>query len=153
MGIFPFFKRKEFFSDTEKERIVEAIRKAERETSGEVRVYVEAKNPMVDPIDRAKQIFAKLKMEDTEHRNGVLIYIAMKHRELALYGDEGIHKAVGQEYWNKAVKEMVAQFSSNKICEGMERCIAMIGQTLKEKFPYSSTDDKNELPDDIVFGD
>lgn len=152
MGLFPFFKKKEFFSAEEKDKIVNAIRAAERETSGEMRVYVESKNPMVDPIDRAGQVFFKLKMQDTEHRNGVLLYIAMKHKELALFGDEGIYKAVGQEYWNNAVKNMLSKFSSDNVCEGIVQCITMVGQTLKEKFPYSPTDDKNELPDDIVFG-
>ncbi len=152
MGIFPFFKKKEFFTADEKERIVEAIRLAERETSGEVRVFVESKNPFVNTIDRAAEIFFKLKMQDTEHRNGVLVYVATKHKELALFGDEGIHKAVGDAYWNDAVKNMLGHFSSGDICEGMVQCIGQIGQTLKEKFPYSPTDDKNELPDEIVFG-
>ncbi len=152
MALFNIFKKKEFFSADEKERIVEAIRLAERETSGEVRVFVESKNPFVNPIDRAAEIFFKLKMQDTEHRNGVILYVATKHKELALFGDEGIYKAVGHEYWNNAVKNMLALFSSNNICEGMVQCIGQIGQTLKEKFPYSPTDDKNELPDEIVFG-
>jgi len=60
VSIFPLFKKKEFFSASEKEQIVEAIRMAEKETSGEVRVYVESKNAFVDPIDRAKEIFYKL---------------------------------------------------------------------------------------------
>lgn len=152
MGIFPFFKKKDFFTADEKERIVEAIRQAEKETSGEVRVFVESKNPFVDPIDRAAEIFFKLKMQDTEQRNGVLVYVATKHKELALFGDEGIHKAVGSAYWNDAVKNMIAHFSADNICEGMVQCIRQIGQTLTEKFPYSPTDDKNELPDEIVFG-
>ncbi len=152
MGLFPFFKKKEFFTPEEKERIVEAIRKSERETSGEVRVYVESKNPMVDPIDRAGQIFFKLKMQDTEHRNGVLLYVATKHKEIALFADEGIYKAVGQKYWDDAVRDMLAKFSSDNVCEGMVQCIYRVGQTLKEKFPYSPSDDKNELPDEIVFG-
>jgi len=152
MGIFPFFKKKEFFTPDEKERIVEAIRLAEKETSGEVRVFIESKNPFVDPIDRAAEIFFKLKMQETQHRNAVIVYMATKHKELALFADEGIYKAVGAEYWNDAVKNMLARISSDSICEGLVQCILQIGQTLKEKFPYSPTDDKNELPDEIVFG-
>ena len=152
MGIFPFFKKKEFFSAEDKEQIVEAIRLAERETSGEIRIFVESKNPFMDPIDRAGEIFFKLKMQETEHRNAVLLYIAMKHQELALFADEGIYQKVGAEYWNNAVKNMISQFTSDNISNGIEQCVKQIGQTLKEKFPYSPTDDKNELPDDIVFG-
>jgi uncharacterized membrane protein len=150
--LFPLFKKKPFFSAKENEQIVEAIRLAELETSGEIRVYVESKNIYVDPIDRAKEIFFKLKMQDTEHRNAVLLYIAMKDKQLALYADEGIYIKAGADYWNNAVKTMLSHFASNNISNGIEHCIKEIGETLKEKFPYSATDDKNELPDEIVFG-
>jgi uncharacterized membrane protein len=152
MGIFPFFKKKEFFSAEDKAEIVEAIRLAERETSGEIRIYVEGKNRFVDPIDRAAEVFFKLKMENTYHRNAVLLYIAMNDHELALFADEGIYKKAGAEYWDKAVKNMIAQFSKDNISKGIAQCVKQIGQTLKEKFPYIPTEDKNELPDDIVFG-
>jgi len=150
--MFSLFKKKEFFSAEDKAQIVEAIRMAERETSGEIRIYVEGKNRFVDPIDRAAEVFFKLKMENTEHRNAVLLYIAMKDHELALFADEGIYKKAGAEYWNNAVKNMIAQFTKDNISNGIEQCVKQIGQTLKEKFPYIPTEDKNELPDDIVFG-
>lgn len=153
MGIFSFLhKPKEFFSAEDKEQIVQAIRNAERETSGEVRIYVESRNPMMNVMDRASEIFFKLKMQNTNERNAVLLYIAIKDRELALFGDEGIYNKVGAEYWNSEVKNMIAQFSKENISNGIEQCITHIGQTLKEKFPYDASTDKNELPDDIVFG-
>ncbi len=153
MGIFPFFKKREFFSAEDKAQIVEAIRLAETETSGEIRVYVESKNSYVDAIDRAAEIFFKLKMQETDHRNAVLLYIAMDDHQLALYADEGIYQKAGAEYWNAEVKNMIAGFSKENISNGIEQCITHIGQTLKEKFPYIPTEDRNELPDDIVFGD
>ncbi|MBS1496490.1 MAG: TPM domain-containing protein [Bacteroidetes bacterium] len=152
MGIFPFFKKKEFFSAKDKEQIVDAIRHAEKRTSGEIRIYVESKNPYVDAIDRAAQVFFKLKMQKTEHRNAVLIYIAMQHHELAIFADEGIYQQAGADYWNNAVKLMLSKFTKDNISNGIEECVRMIGETLYEKFPYDSTTDKNELPDDIVFG-
>ena len=153
MGIFSIFnKKKEFFSAEDKKQIVEAIRLAEKATSGEIRIYVESKNPFVDAIDRAAEIFYKLKMQKTEHRNAVLLYIAMDHQELALFADEGIYQKAGAEYWNKAVAEMIGKFSKVNISNGIEECVRMIGQTLQEKFPYDATTNKNELPDDIVFG-
>lgn len=152
MGLFPFFKKKEFFSVADKAQIVDAIRAAEKETSGEVRVYVESKNPFVDPIDRAAQVFYKLKMQETDHRNAVLLYIAMDHHELALFADEGIYQKTGEEYWNNAVKTMISQFTRDNISNGIEQCVRQVGETLKEKFPYIPTEDKNELPDEIVFG-
>lgn len=150
--MFSLFKKREFFSAADKAQIVEAIRMAEKETSGEIRIYVESKNSYVDAIDRAAEIFFKLKMQETVERNAVLLYIAMDHHELALFADEGIYKKAGAEYWNNAVKNMLAQFTKDNISNGIEQCIRQIGETLKEKFPYSATDDKNELPDEIVFG-
>ena len=153
MGIFSFLhKPKEFFSAKDKEQIVQAIRNAERETSGEIRVYIESRNPLVNVMERAAEIFFNLKMQQTDDRNAVLLYIAIKDKELALFGDEGIYKRVGAEYWNNEVKNMISQFSKDNISNGIEQCIQHIGQTLKEKFPYNTTTDKNELPDDIVFG-
>ena len=152
MSFFPLFKKKEFFSVDQKERIVAAIKSMEQQTSGEIRVYVESNNPMVNPVDRAGQIFFKLKMDKTDERNGVLLYIATKHKELALFGDEGIYKATGATYWDDAVKGMISHFKGDDICEGMVQCIRQVGETLKEKFPYNKTEDKNELPDEIVFG-
>ena len=153
MGLFSIFgKKKEYFSDEEKLQIVEAIRSSEKTTSGEIRVFVEGKNPFVDPVDRAAEVFFKLKMQNTEHRNAVLFYIAMGSKELALFVDEGIHNAVGTEYWNNAVKLMLNQFTKDNIITGIVQCIRQIGTTLTEKFPYIPTEDKNELPDDIVFG-
>jgi uncharacterized membrane protein YgcG len=150
--MFSLFKKKDFFSVKDKAQIVEAIRMAEKETSGEIRIFVESRNPFVDPIDRAAQIFFNLKMEDTDHRNAVLLYIAMKDHELALFADEGIYQKAGREYWDNAVKNMLSQFTKENISNGIVQCITQIGQTLKEKFPYIPTEDKNELPDEIVFG-
>lgn len=107
---------------------------------------------MVDPLERAAIIFKGLKMEQTDHRNAVLLYMATKDKELALYGDTGIHEKVGPEYWKKEVQLMLNDFSKNNLVDGIVNCIRDIGETLCEKFPYIATEDKNELPDDIVFG-
>ncbi len=153
MGILSLLRKpKEFFSAEEKELMVQAIRNAERQTSGEIRLYVESRNPLVNVLERAAEVFWELKMEQTEERNAVLLYIAMKDKELALFGDEGIHQRVGAEYWNKEVKLMIAQFSNQSISAGIVQCINDIGQTLKEQFPYDAGTDKDELSNDIVFG-
>lgn len=154
MGLFSFLNRKpkQFFSAEENQQIVNAIRQAETATSGEIRIFVESKNPYVDPLDRAKEIFFGLKMQDTEHRNAVLLYIAMTHHELALFADEGIYEKTGADYWTTSVKQMISNFTKENISTSIEQCILQIGQTLKEKFPYEAATDKNELPDEIVFG-
>ena len=152
MGIFPFRKKKEFFSPADNEKIVQAIRNAEMRTSGEVRVFVESRCRWVDAIDRASELFFSLKMDKTEQRNAVLVYLAMKDRQVAVYGDQGIHDKVGHAYWNKMVAEMLTGFNSDKYGEGVANCIIQIGQALQREFPYNKSTDKNELPDDIVFG-
>ena len=98
------------------------------------------------------KFFFKLKMENTKHRNAVLLYIAMNDHELALFADEGIYKRAGEEYWNNAVKNMINQFTKDNISNGIEQCVKQIGETLKEEFPYIDSEDQNELPDEIVFG-
>ena len=153
MGLFSFKKSiPKFFSDEENHDIVQAIRQAELKTSGEIRLFVESKNEFVDSIDRAEELFFKMKMDKTEHRNAVLVYVAMMDKQLALFGDEGIYEILGPGFWDAAVKEMLADFSGNKISDGLQNCIKKIGQVLTEKFPYEADTDKNELPDDIVFG-
>ena len=154
MGLFSLFQKKpkQFFPAEETRQIVEAIRQAEKQTSGDIRIYIESKNPFMDPLDRAKEIFFNLKMQDTDHRNAVLLYIAMDHHEIALFADEGIYQKTGADYWNNAVKKMIAGFTKENISNSIEECVTQIGQTLKEKFPYETATDKNELPDDIVFG-
>ncbi|MBK7884381.1 MAG: TPM domain-containing protein [Chitinophagaceae bacterium] len=152
MRFFPFLKKKQYFTASEQDRLVEAIRIAEQQTSGEIRLFIESKNPLVSTIDRAAEIFFKLQMDKTAHRNGVLIYLATTHHEIALFADEGIYNAVGQAYWDAEIKEMLVRFKEQKVCDGVLHCILHVGQTLKEKFPYISSEDKNELPDNIVFG-
>ena len=147
-----FRRKKEFFKPEEKKRIVDAIRSAEHMTSGEVRVFVESKCPYMDAIDRAGQLFFKLEMERTDDRNGVLIYVAMKDRQLAVFGDEGIHIKVGNEYWNDEVRKMIEHFNKDDYAEGIRQVVMDIGQALTKHFPYNNDTDKNELPDDIVFG-
>ncbi len=152
--MFNLFKRKPegYFSEKEREQIVEAIREAERMTSGEVRIFIENHCAYVNPIHRAQEIFWNLKMYETAQRNGVLVYIAMKDHQLAVYGDEGIHQKVGSEFWNKEVQHMLKEFRAAHYAEGLATIIRDIGEALTLHFPYDEKGDKNELPDDIVFG-
>lgn len=136
----------------EKKHIVDAIRVEEQKTSGEIRVFVESKCKYIDPVERAKEVFFGLEMERTDHRNGVLIYIAHKHRQLAIFGDEGIYKALGENYWNEEVRKMLGDFNGSHFAEGITNIIRDIGLALHTHFPFERNTDRNELPDDIVFG-
>jgi len=148
----PLFRRKEFFTDEEKQTIVDAVRSAEQRTSGEVRVFVESRCRYVNAIDRAVEIFENLQMQNTELRNATLVYVAIKDRQLAVFGDEGIHQKVGNEYWANQVMKMINAFNRDNIAEGIRQCVLNIGEALAMHFPYDRNTDKNELPDDIVFG-
>jgi uncharacterized membrane protein len=148
------FRKKtvDLFSKEEKDLVVAAIQAAECRTSGEVRVYIESKCRFVKPVDRAIEIFRKLNMQNTAQRNAVVVYVAMKDRQLAVYGDQGIHEKVGSEFWNEVVKKMLQQFNSNNYASGIATVVTEIGKALQEHFPYDALTDINELPDDIVFG-
>ena len=152
MNIFPWKKKKDFFSAEEQQLIIEAIRNAERRTSGEVRVFVESKCSYMDAIDRASELFIRLEMQKTNDRNAVLLYVAMKDRQLAIFGDEGIHKKVGNEYWNNEVRKMLTNFNRENYATGISEVVKDIGEALTKHFPFNNETDKNELPDDLVFG-
>ncbi len=149
-----WFKRKasDFFTPAEKSLIESAITNAEKKTSGEIRVFIENKCQFVNPLDRAVEKFEQLNMHKTHQRNAVLVYIAMQHRQLAVYADVGIYQTVGKDFWNQQVKTMLLHFNKNDYAEGIATVVNEIGIALQTHFPYNPTDDVNELPNDIVFG-
>lgn len=152
MSLFSFGKKQQYFTEAEQQLMVEAIREAERNTSGEIRLFVEGRCRYVDPLDRAGEIFFGLKMENTRDRNAVLLYIAVKDHQLAIFADEGIYQRLGKEYWHNEVKKMLQSFSRDQHAQGICTVIGDIGTALKTEFPYDKVTDKNELPDNIVFG-
>jgi uncharacterized membrane protein len=149
---FSLFRRKPLFDEAQQHVIVAAIQAAEKCTSGEIRVYVERHCRYVDPRDRAVEVFAALKMEQTAARNGVLVYVALKDRQLAILGDRGIHQKVGQDFWNQEVRRILAHFNKANYAEGIASVVTDIGHALAEHFPFDRGTDTNQLPDDIVFG-
>lgn len=148
------FRKKpiQFFTESENKIIVSAIKNAEQQTSGEVRVFVESRCSYVDALDRASQIFFSLKMDHTAHRNGVLVYVAIKDKQVAVFGDEGIYEKTGTAFWNNAVHYMIHRFTEEHIAEGIVQVVKEIGESLAHHFPYERATDRNELPDEIVFG-
>ncbi len=145
-------KKNKFFTAEEVQPVVDAIRQAEKQTSGEIRVFVESRCSYMNALDRAAEIFFKLQMQKTQERNAVLIYVAMKDRQLAIFGDEGIHQKLGEEYWTLCVKNMITHFNEQNFAEGIRHTVQEIGEDLRKYFPFQPNMDKNELPDDIVFG-
>lgn len=140
----------EYFKLGERIRIVDAVKQAEKNTSGEIRVHIE-NHTKKDILDRAADVFALLKMHKTEQRNGVLFYLALNDKEFAVLGDAGINAVVPKDFWESIKDEMVKHFAQNDFTQGLITGITMAGVKLKEHFPYQ-TDDVNELPDEISFG-
>lgn len=140
---------KNFFTIEEQDLVVDAIKQAELNTSGEIRVHIE-NYCFGNSLVKAEKVFTKLGMQNTKDRNGILIYIAAVSRKIAIVGDKGIHEKLGKEYWDKIVTNIVESFRSNKKAEGLAKGILDCGDQLKHFFPYQS-DDKNELNDSISF--
>ena len=138
-----------FFSKEEQQRIVSAIKEAELDTSGEIRVHIE-NHCKEEALERAAEMFYGLKMDRTAARNGILFYLAVKDRKFAIIGDEGINKNVEHDFWNDIKDEMISNFKENKFAEGLIAGILKCGEKLKEYFPHQS-DDVNELSDEISF--
>ncbi|MBK3518840.1 TPM domain-containing protein [Carboxylicivirga marina] len=142
---------KDFFNEDQRKLIVDAIKQAELDTSGEIRVHLD-KHCDEDVLDRAAHWFEKLQMHKTEQRNGVLFYLAYEDHKFAVLGDAGINQKVPEDFWNSIKNLMVTEFKEGRFAEGLANGIIESGKQLKKHFPYQ-TDDVNELSDDISFGD
>ena len=138
-----------FFTKEQKAEIVEAIKTAELDTSGEIRVHVERKCTE-DVLDRAAFIFQKLKMHKTEQRNGVLFYLSVEDHKFAILGDAGINAVTPENFWDEIKELVLDKFKEGKFANGLSEGIIMAGKALKNNFPYQS-DDINELSDEISF--
>jgi len=142
---------KDFITEADKKSIVDAIKEAELNTSGEIRVHIES-SCKGDVLDRAAYLFKKLQMHKTEQRNGVLFYLAYKDHKFAILGDGGINQKVPDNFWDRIKEKMAEKFREGKFAEGLAEGIKESGEQLKTHFPYQS-DDVNELSDEISFGD
>jgi uncharacterized membrane protein len=138
-----------FFSKKEKGQILAAVREAEKNTSGEVRVHLEYHAP--EPVyGHAQKVFQRVGMTKTAQRNGVLIFLATGNKKFAVLGDVGINEKVPEGFWNDVVQIMQKHFKQNEFAEGISEAVLRIGEKLKTYFPYEAHD-KNELSDGISY--
>ena len=133
--------------------ITEAVRQAEAATSAEIRVHLERRVHRLplqrpDALRRARKVFAHLGMHLTAERHGVLIYLAIEDRKLAVVGDEGIHRQVGDAYWHTVRDLMIARLSQGRALEAVLAGVAEVGRELARHFPRRP-DDRNELSDQV----
>lgn len=142
-------KAQEYFTEERLAEIDSAIKAAEKNTSGEIRLYVED-TCKEEVLDHAAFLFGELEMHKTELRNGVLFYLAMQDHKFAILGDGGINSKVPEDFWEHIKEAMVAHFKEARFAEGLEQGIEMAGKALAEHFPYQKGD-VNELSDDIII--
>jgi len=140
---------KHSFSEAEQLSIVQAIKEAEQDTSGEIRVHLD-RTCSGDPYKKAIKVFENLAMHKTAQRNGVLFYLSIDDRKLAIIGDKGINEKVPTDFWHVILEEVIQLFKQGKLAEGLAHGIAKAGQQLSTFFPYQK-DDHNELSNDISF--
>jgi uncharacterized membrane protein len=139
-----------FLTKEDENEIVEAIRLAEKNTSGEIRVHIEQTTSKV-PFDRALEVFYELKMNETELQNGVLIYLASADKQFVICGDKGINEVVATDFWDSTKEIMTAQFKQGNFKQGLIDGINQAGEQLKTYFPWQA-DDTNELSNEISKG-
>lgn len=136
-----------FLKPDQESKVVEAIKEAELNTSGEIRVHIEAHSDM-DPMDRAKAVFAQLEMHKTEARNGVLFYVGVQDHSFVILGDQGIDQKVDDDFWESTKDLVLSNFKNGDFDKGLIEGILEAGKQLKAYFPFQS-DDENELSDEI----
>ncbi|QQS31184.1 MAG: TPM domain-containing protein [Sphingobacteriales bacterium] len=142
---------KDFFSKQEQIDIVCAIRDAETQTSGEVRVHIEDNCPQ-ETLDRAASVFETLELHKTAQRNSILFYLSVQDHKFAVIGDAGINLLVPEHFWEEIRDKVLKYFSAKQYSKGLVEGITIAGNKLREFFPYQEND-INELPDEISFGD
>jgi len=143
-------KIEDFLTASQEQRIIEAIKTAEKNTSGEIRVHIE-KSTEKPPMERALEVFHFLKMDTTKLRNGILLYIAVESRKFVILGDEGINNKVPKDFWETEKEFILSHFAKGEFEKGIEQTIIKVGEKLKDFFPYQSND-TNELSNEISKG-
>jgi uncharacterized membrane protein len=143
-------KVEEFLTIKEEQEIVSGIRIAEKNTSGEIRVHIEATSD-INHYDRALQVFHLLKMNTTKDENAVLIYVAVNDKKFVIYGDKGINEVVEKDFWNSTKDVMQIHFKNDNFKQGLIDGVLCAGEALKQHFPYQQ-DDVDELSNEISKG-
>ncbi len=143
-------KVEDFLTADEEQEIVEAILKAEKNTSGEIRVHIES-HTRLDHFERAKEVFHMLKMDNTKEENGVLIYVAVHDKKFAICGDKGINNVVPADFWDTTKDVIQSHFSEGNFKEGIVAGVLKAGIELKNHFPWRHGD-TNELSNEVSKG-
>ena len=144
-------KPERFLTADQQATVVDAVRLAEKRTSGEIRIHIDGECEG-NPMERAEEVFGKLGMYRTELHNGILIYLACNTKVFAIIGDKGINDLVPEHFWEDVIEVMGREFREGRFTEGLVQAVLKAGEKLQEYFPHQS-DDVNEQPDEISFGE
>ena len=128
--------------------VEQAIRAAERRTSGEIRIAIAHAWHWGDVGVAAERAFRRLRVSGTRERNGVLIFLAPARRRLSVIGDTGVHAKVAPDFWAKVVETMTADFRGGDLTAGVVAAVELLGNTLAAAFPPRAGD-VNELTDSV----
>jgi uncharacterized membrane protein len=141
------------------ERLRERVASSERHHSGEIRICVEAGLPLsylwrgLAARDRAITMFGKLRVWDTEHDNGVLIYLLLAEHAIEIVADRGLNRHVGADEWARIVAGMRDAFRARQYEQGLSAAIDAVDAMLARHFPLAPTQaNPNELPDEPLLG-
>ncbi len=138
------------FSAQDLDEIAAAVRRAESATTAEIRVHLEQHVPVRrEPLGRAQEVFRRLGMQRTRHRNGVLIYLAVDDHKLAIVGDAGIHARVGPHYWEEIRDLMVGHLRAAEPRTAVVHAVQELGRALAQHFPRGPGDDPDELANEV----
>lgn len=145
---------RQFLDEEQLARIGRKVGECEKATSGEIRVVIREKKDWVARLLRLSlrrlvvEEFYRLRMHKTRERTGVILYFLLEDRQFYIYGDKGIHAAVGQETWDRVAGEVAAAAREQNLCEGVLLGLGQIGAILAERFPIRP-DDVDELPNEV----
>jgi len=140
----------QFLDTSGRAQVREAIGAAERRTSGELRVHLED-HIEEDVLDHAAYVFEELGMHRTRDRNGVLVYVAVADRQVAVLGDSGINEQVPDGFWTDVVGLLKLHFAAGRHAEGLVEAVHLIGEKLSSFFPLRE-DDTDELSNEVSIG-
>jgi len=138
-------------TENQEQTLVDAITAAELLTSGELRIHLERSTGRKGAQVRAKSLFGALKMHKTAEKNGVLFYLAVEDKKLAIWAGEGINAKVPIDFWKEIVDLIISEFKQGHFSEGLIAGVEKAGNALGEFFPRQE-DDVDELSNEISKG-
>ncbi|WP_163868768.1 TPM domain-containing protein [Myxococcus eversor] len=146
--VWPWSRSKRILGKAQEAELVDAIRRAESGNRGEVRIHLEHTCEGGNALSRARLLFARLGMRRTAKDTGVLLYVAVKDRQAAVYAGRGVHGAALPGFWQEVVDLVAKGFREDAAVPGLVSAVERIGELLRTAAPGLDVSG-NELPDQV----